>query len=80
MIALCSVCMLVNVNEVYSVLNMFYHSIDNEKTQLIFIVEILHKMCQITGVLTFSVALFGGLSLTIGFKLFVYQFAVVYLL
>lgn len=74
--------MLVNVNEVYSVLNMFYHTIDNEKTQLmlIFIVEILHKMCQITGILTFSVALFGGLSLTIGFKLFVYQFAVVYFL
>lgn len=80
MIALCSVCMLVNVNEVYSVLNLFYQTLDNGKSNLTFIVEVLHKMCQITGILTFSVALFGGLSLKFGFKLFVYQFALAYFL
>lgn len=72
--------MLVNVNEIYSLLNIFYQSIDKDKTSLIFIIEILHKLCQITGILTFSVALFGGLSLRFGFKLLVFQFFLVYIL
>jgi hypothetical protein len=80
MIACSSALMLANVNELYSVLSIFYQAIDTKNKKIIFIVDILHKLCQLTGVLTFSVALYGGLSLKSSYKVLVYQFFFVYVL
>lgn len=45
MIACSSALMLVNVNELYFVLSIFFQSIDKENKVLNSIVDILHKFC-----------------------------------
>jgi len=44
------------------------------------IIPKLHELCLITGIMTFAVALFGGLSLRFGYKLIIFQFIIIYAL
>lgn len=44
------------------------------------IIPKLHELCLITGIMTFAVALFGGLSLRFGYKLIIFQFIIMYAL
>jgi hypothetical protein len=37
--------MLVDINEIYSLLNIFYQTLDKDKTTLVYILEMLHKIC-----------------------------------
>jgi hypothetical protein len=81
LIAGACICMLVNVNEINRVLMIFYRNLNSRaEEKIITIIEALHKICQITGVLTFAVALFGGLSLRFGFKILVFQFLFIFIL
>ena len=70
--ALTAVLMLVNINEINSVLMIFNRQIKDNDKKIIEVIPKLHELCIVTGTLTFSASLFGGLSLQFAYKLVIF--------
>jgi hypothetical protein len=64
--------MLVNINEINSVLMIFNRQIEANDDKIIEAIPKLHELCIVTGILTFSAALFGGLTLQFAYKLVIF--------
>lgn len=70
---------LINMNEMNTILVIFYRQL-HEGREIGDFIQKLYTICTIAGLLTFSAAIYMGLSLRFGFRLILLQYVIIYIL
>lgn len=79
LVVLASALILINNNQVHRILEIFYVEIHNKEREITYVKE-LYLVCTVSGLVTFGMALYSTLSIKFGFKLIIFQFALVLVL
>jgi hypothetical protein len=81
-VALCSAFILLSNNQVHRVIEVVDTSINDEhsRSKIIVWTKELYLVCTLSGLVTFGMALYSTLSIKFGFKLVLFQFAIIILL